>query len=317
MVVGSMLHINGNPTVHFSCKSNHDRPSYIPKPTAVKMTTITTTTITTAPSILQPYWASLQADIEAHLKHVMPYKDPLVVFEPMHHLVFSAPRTTVPALCLAAGELLSGDRHQAMAAASALVLLLAANHTHEQIPSKPKSKPKPMSRPKSNTMSFRAFSPGIELMTGDGLIPFGFELLSKSCDSVQENSDRVLRVIIEISRAVGSKGLIDAQYKKFLLSESDGGESCHVERIMDIMEKNEGGLHACGASCGAMLGGGSEEEIERLRKFGFYVGMIQGMVNEGFWEEVEVVKDLAFKELQYFKDNNRDVDAISSFIIHV
>ncbi|MED6216169.1 hypothetical protein PIB30_005050 [Stylosanthes scabra] len=308
-MIGSMLHINGQPTVHFSCKSNLDRPSYLPpKPTAVKMTTTTTITTTPPPSILQPYWASLQADIETHLKHVMPYKDPLVVFEPMHHLVFSAPRTTVPALCLAACELLSGHRHQAMASASALLLLLAANHTHEQIPLS--TRPKPM-------MSFRAFTPGIELMTGDGIIPFGFELLSESYDPARDNSDQILRVMVEISRAVGSEGLIDAQYKKRLLSKSNGGESCHVERILEIVEKNEGGLHACGAACGAVLGGGSEEEIEKLRKFGFYVGMIQGMVNEGLWEEVEVVRDLAFKELQYFKDNNRDVDAISSFIIHV
>ena len=254
----------------------------------------------------QTYWASFQADIEAHLKQVIPIKEPTVVFEPMHHLVFTAPRTTVPALCVAACELVGGQRHQAMAAASALLLLQAAYYTHEHLPltDRPGSKPKPMIS--------HAYGPNIELLTGDGIVPFGFELLSRSDDPAQGNSDRILRAMIEISRAVGSEGAIDGQYRKTMLGESDGGELSHVKSIRGIFEKKEGGLHACGAACGAVLGGGSEEEIERLRKFGFYVGMVQGMVHEGLWEEVEKVRDLACKELQFFKD--RDVDAISSFI---
>ncbi|XP_047183019.1 heterodimeric geranylgeranyl pyrophosphate synthase small subunit, chloroplastic-like [Vigna umbellata] len=80
-----------------------------------------------------PHWASLQADIEAHLKQAIPIKEPLEVFEPMRRLVFDAPRTTVPALCLAACELVGGQRDQAMDAAAALLLNLANAHVHEEL----------------------------------------------------------------------------------------------------------------------------------------------------------------------------------------
>ncbi|XP_061342215.1 heterodimeric geranylgeranyl pyrophosphate synthase small subunit, chloroplastic-like [Gastrolobium bilobum] len=247
------------------------------------------------------------ADIEAHLKQTIPMKEPLVVFEPMNHLVFASPRTTVPALCLAACEFVGGQRHQAMAAASALLLLQAATYTHEHLPLT--DKPRPMLEPEPEPMIPRAFSPDIHLMTGDGIVPFGFELLARSDDPAQGNSERILRVIIEISRSVGSVGVIDAQYRK---TQSDGRECRHVESIKRVVEKNEGGLHACGAACGAVLGSGSEEDIERLRKYGFYVGMIQGMLLNGLREEVEEARNLALIELQFFKD--RDIDAISSFI---
>ncbi|KAJ1389558.1 Polyprenyl synthetase [Sesbania bispinosa] len=295
-MVGTVLALNGKSTIRFSCISNQDR-SHVPlKPTTVKMT-----------NHQHPYWASLQADIEAHLKQAIPMKEPLVVFEPMHHLVFAAPRTTVPALCLAACELVGGQRHQAMAAASALLLFHAATYTHEHLPLT--DRPKPGPRP----MVPHVYGPNIELLTGDGIVPFAFELLAGS-DPDGGNSDRVLRAMIEISRAVGSEGLIDAQYMKTSATQSDGEELRHVEGIRRVVEKNEGGLHACGAACGALLGGGSEEEIERLRKYGFYVGMIQGMVQKGLWEEKQVkeARDLALKELQFFKD--REVDAISSFV---
>lgn len=201
-----------------------------------------------------------------------------------------------------------------MAAASALLLLQVAIYTHEQLPltDRPKSRPGPMIP--------HAYGPNVELLTGDGIAPLGFELLARSDDPADDGrSNRILRVMVEISRAVGSGGVIEAQYRKSkttttLGTRSDDEELCHVEGIRGVVEKNEGGLHACGAACGAVLGGGSEEEIERLRKYGFYVGIMQGMLQRGFGDgkEVEEARNLALQELQFFKD--REVDAISTFI---
>ncbi|XP_004491403.1 heterodimeric geranylgeranyl pyrophosphate synthase small subunit 2, chloroplastic-like [Cicer arietinum] len=300
MVIKTSQLANVKSTVHFSCisKSNQYR-SHLPlKPTTVRMS-MTQTHHT------HPYWASLQADIEAHLKQSITIKEPLVVFEPMHHLVFNAPKTTVPALCLAACELVGGQRNQAISAASALLLMEAATYTHEHLLLSDRPKPKPVIT--------HAYGPNVELLTGDGIVPFGFELLARSNGG--ENSERILRVMVEISRAVGSGGVIDAQYRKTMDSGSDGDEMCHVEGIRRVVEKYEGELHACGAVCGGVLGGGSEEEIERLRNYGFYVGMIQGMLQRGFKDdnkEVEETRKFALHELQFFKD--REVDAISTFL---
>ncbi|KAL5101305.1 hypothetical protein RYX36_005632 [Vicia faba] len=251
-----------------------------------------------------PYWASMQADIEAHIKQFITIKEPLVVFEPMHHLIFNAPKTTVPALCLAACELVGGERDQAISAASALLIMEAATYTHEHLPL--------TDRPKPEFGMNHVYGPNVELLAVDGIVPFGFELLARSDNG--ENSERILRVTVEISRAVGSRGVIDAQYRKAMGSRSDGEEMCHVEEIRRVVEKYEGGLHSCGAVCGGVLGGGREVEIERLRKFGFYVGMIQGMVQRGFYgsKEVDEARNLALKELEFFKD--KEVDAIKTFL---
>lgn len=133
-------------------------------------------------------------------------------------------------------------------------------------------------------------------------------------DPVQNNSDRILRVIIEITRAVGSNGMVEGLYEEMKCgqSESDMG------RVEYVCEKKEGELHACGAACGAILGGGSEEEIEKLRKFGLYAGMIQGMLygvgknKEGKMEVVEKLRKSAIKELEHF--DSRKVEAISSLV---
>ncbi|KAK2431678.1 hypothetical protein P8452_44809 [Trifolium repens] len=307
MVIGTSNLNNVKSTVHFSCISNQHRSHLTikPKPTTVKMSSSMT-----KPQNLHTYWASLHADIEAHLKHSLTIKEPLVVFEPMHHHVFTAPKTTVPALCLAACELVGGQRHHAISAASALLLMESATYTHEHLPLTDRPKPKPGTKPRP--VANHVYGPNVELLTSDGIVPFGFELLARSDGG--ENSERILRVMVEISRAVGSGGVIEAQYGKTLAGGSNGEEMCHVEEIMRVVEKYEGVLHACGAVCGGVLGGGCEEEIERLRKFGFYVGIIQGMIKRGFKgdKKVDEARNLALQELQFFKD--KEVDAIKTFL---
>ncbi|OVA03379.1 Polyprenyl synthetase [Macleaya cordata] len=251
------------------------------------------------------YWAVMEADIKAHLKQAIPIHPPLSVTEPMDHLIFAAPRSLAPALCIAACELVGGQRNQAIAAASALHLMHAALYTHEHLPL---SKPKPKTKP----TIYHSFKPNIELLTGDGILPLGLELLARSDEPTIKNSGRILRVIIEITRAVGSQGMLDGLYLENKCSGSDGGDDlCDVGWMAHVGEKKVGEFYACGAACGAILGEGSEEEIEKLRKFGFYVGMIHGMVLFGrdsryedkkLLEVVEGFRVLALKELEGFKE---------------
>ncbi|KAK7385965.1 hypothetical protein VNO78_31972 [Psophocarpus tetragonolobus] len=236
-------------------------------------------------------WASLQAEIEAHLRKSIPVKEPVDVFEPMKEVALGAPVSSVPAICLAACEVVGGERRKAMAAASALLLNLANAHAHEQV-----------------VLADAVPAPGpgygrnIQLLTGDAIVPFGFELLAKD----EASSERVLRVIIEISHAVGSGGLLGAQHMKKTLD-------LDLESARRVVEKKEGALHACGAACGAILGGGTEDDIQRLRLFGFHVGIIRGMLQRGFnHQQVHADTEVALHQLQFF--NPSHLLLISTFI---
>ncbi|KAG5551060.1 hypothetical protein RHGRI_009477 [Rhododendron griersonianum] len=293
----ALSHFNGKPTLSLS-KPNH----YPPSPSSSSAHKPTTVAIAQTKS----YWASIEADIEAHLRTAIPVRQPVAVFEPVRHLVLAVPKAKAPALCVAACELVGGDRAQAVVAASALRLVHSAAHAHEHLPL--------MDRPNHKPAIHHACGPNIELLTGDGIVPFGFELLARSVGSGQNNSDRVLRVIIEITRAIGSQGMIDGQYH-----ELQQGARSNEEWIEHVCMKKEGELHACGAACGAILGGGSEEEIEKLRKFGLYVGMMEGMLNwvggneeVGLMDVVEGLRVMAIKELENL--SGRNVEPISSLV---
>lgn len=253
------------------------------------------------------YWAAIETQIDTHLKKSIPIRPPTSVFEPMHHLTFSASKSTAPPLCIAACELVGGSADDAVTAASAIHLMHAAAFTHQHL----RLNDGPMH---VGSTFEHVFKTNIELLTPDGMVPLGFELLGLS-KQAQKNSDRILRVIIEISRAVGSQGIVDGMYHEILWGESQGEDE---EMVKYVCEKKEGELHACAGACGAILGGGSEEEIEKLRKYGLYVGMIQGMVN-GVWKNkqgrfkiVKKLKGLALKELEFF--DGRNVGQISTLL---
>nr|ALF46694.1 geranyl pyrophosphate synthase 1 small subunit [Chrysanthemum x morifolium] len=235
----------------------------------------------------QSYWESIQSDIDSHLKKAIPIREPLTVFEPMHHLTFSPPRTSASALCVAACELVGGNRADAIVAASAIHLMHADIYVHDNMLLTDRVEPRP-------TIPHK-FDPQIELMTGDGIMPFGFELLAGSMDPASNNADKILRVIIEISRAIGSEAMV---------SDQDHEANTQIHR-----------LHESGAASGAILGGGNEEEIERLKKFGLYAGKIQGLLNKmGKNEEgkIEKWRALALKELEHF--DSKKIEQISTIV---
>ncbi|XP_024960715.1 heterodimeric geranylgeranyl pyrophosphate synthase small subunit, chloroplastic-like [Cynara cardunculus var. scolymus] len=273
-------------------RTNLSRPSTSPAPSSHHRSPITARVAQNL-----SYWDSIHSDIDSHLKKSIQIRQPTTVFEPMHHLTFSAPKTAASALCVAACELVGGVREDAIVAASAIHLVHAAAYTHDHLrltTDRVWSDPRPEIP--------HLYGSNIELLTGDGIMPFAFELLAQSMDPAGKNSDELLRVIIEITRAVGAEGMV-------------AGEGYEVE--FDLLNSQPARrLHGCGAACGAILGGGNEEEIGRLKRCGEYVGKIQGLLSQmdkvegGKLELVEKWRGLALKELEYF--DSRKIEQIST-----
>lgn len=253
--------------------------------------------VTTSSESQSSYWASIESDIESYLKAAIPIRYPESVFRPMHHLTFAAPRTTAPALCVATCELVGGQRDHAMAAASAMRLMHAATYAHQHLPvtdREPGRSMKPTIR--------HEFNPNIELLIGDAILPFGFELLSKSMKSDDKDNDHnqlILRSIQEIARMCGSQGLIHGLLREY----EHGHEWDSLDVVEKACRKKEGDFHACGAACGAILGGGDDEDIEKLRNIGSHIGMAQGLLARIKYcpeaeERAEYYIELANKELK-------------------
>ncbi|KAL5731263.1 hypothetical protein ACHQM5_004011 [Ranunculus cassubicifolius] len=281
----AFLHISTASSFTSTSKPKYQFPSLSYKPMKISM------------SQTQTSWAKVNSEVESHITHILADRKPETTYKPMDRLVTEVPRSMAPVLCIAACEAVGGDKGKAIPAASALHLMHVATYTHEYLQ--------------------LSDDPSGELVTADHMVQLGYEMLSGMDDPSSGNSDQVLRVVIEVGRAMGSQGMVNGQYLKMMRLDQ---EEANPEPLLDeAFEKKGGALYSCGAACGAILGGGSDEEIEKLRKYGLYVGMIHNiMVHDGVGKEKRLLKladnlrFLALKELEGMKEKN--VEALSSIM---
>nr|DAD41737.1 TPA_asm: hypothetical protein HUJ06_016060 [Nelumbo nucifera] len=114
------------------------------------------------------------------------------------------------------------------------------------------------------------FGVDMAVLAGDALFPLGFEHIVSQTPPELVPETRLLRVIAEIARAVGSTGMAAGQ---FLDLEGDAS-------VEFVQEKKFGEMAECSAVCGGLLGGAEDEEIERLRKYGRAVGVLYQVVDD-------------------------------------
>ncbi|WOL10875.1 heterodimeric geranylgeranyl pyrophosphate synthase small subunit [Canna indica] len=90
----------------------------------------------------------------------------------------------------------------------------------------------------------------------------------------------VLRVLAEISRAVGSTGMAAGQ------SLDIAAAGCE-EEVLYLLEKKFGEMAECSAVCGGLLGRANDEEVEALRRYGRSVGVLYKLVDDVLTDSIE------------------------------
>lgn len=109
------------------------------------------------------------------------------------------------------------------------------------------------------------------ILAGDALFPLGFRHIVSHTPSNLVPEPRLLRVISEIARAVGSTGMAAGQFLDL-----EGGPNS----VEFVQEKKYGEMGECSAVCGGLLAGAEDGEIQRLRRYGRAVGVLYQVVDD-------------------------------------
>nr|AEZ55679.1 geranyl diphosphate synthase small subunit type II.1 [Salvia miltiorrhiza] len=249
---------------------------------------------TTQPD-LRNYWTSLISDVDRKLNDAVPLKYPELIHESMRYsLLAKTAKRAPPVMCIAACELFGGDRAAAIPTVCALEMVHAASFVHDDLPYIDDA----LSR-RGQLPNHTLYGPDMAILAGDALLPLAFQYIVLHTPTQLVSQLHLLRVVQEIARAVGSTGMAATQF---------------------IGENKFGELGRCSAVCGALLGGASDEEIERLGEYGRIVGILYRVVEdmlEGKKVNIGVVEDLksrARKELYMFEKYGDKVLPLHTFI---
>ncbi|GMI76702.1 geranyl(geranyl)diphosphate synthase 11, geranylgeranyl pyrophosphate synthase 1 [Hibiscus trionum] len=217
----------------------------------------------------EEYMAVKAEKVNKLLDEAIPLCHPLKVNEAMRYSVLVGGKRVRPILCIASCELVGGDESLAMPVACAVEMIHTASLIHDDLPCMDNDDLR-----RGKPTNHKVFGEGIAVLAGDALLSLAFEHIASNTRNV--SPDRVVRVFSELSSAIGSKGLVAGQIMDL---ESEGKEVSLEELEYIHVHKTAKLLEAC-VVCGAIMGGGNDTDIERVRKYARCIGLLFQVVDD-------------------------------------
>nr|ACZ57571.1 isoprenyl diphosphate synthase [Picea abies] len=217
------------------------------------------------------YMRSKAMSVNEALDRAVPLRYPEKIHEAMRYSLLAGGKRVRPILCIAACELVGGSEELAMPTACAMEIIHTMSLIHDDLP--------PMDNDdlrRGKPTNHKVFGEGTAVLAGDALLSFAFEHIAVSTSKTVE-SDRVLRVVSELGRAIGSEGVAGGQVADIT---SQGNPSVGLETLEWIHIHKTAVLLECSVASGAIIGGASDDEIERVRKYARCVGLLFQVVDD-------------------------------------
>lgn len=244
----------------------------------------------------QAYLQNAKQAVETALDEMLPRGDvpPADLHSAMRYSVLGGGKRLRGILCMASCEAVGGMRESARSPAAALEILHAYTLVHDDLPAMDDDD---LRRGKPST--HRKFGEAEAILAGDALLTFAFELLAWA-------ETGVTRMVAELARAAGSRGVIGGQYEDISCDEdkNDPGklEYIHTHKTADLI--------AAACKLGGLAGEGREEEIAALGNYGSEIGLAFQIVDDVL-DETSTTDKLG-KPIGSDRDNSK-VTAVSFY----
>jgi geranylgeranyl diphosphate synthase type II len=226
--------------------------------------------------MLKETLASGCALIDAALDRLLPPETqlPNSIHRAMRHSVFAGGKRLRPILCIEAARMVQRDLAPGELPArveelgSALEMLHTYSLIHDDLPALDNDDLR-RGKPTCHVV----FGEAIAILAGDALQTYAYEVLSKlACPA-----EAKVRIIEEIARGTGTvDGMIGGQVMD-LEAENKRADAQTVEYIH---RSKTGALITASLVTGAIYGGGTREDVERLRIFGRSIGLAFQIVDD-------------------------------------
>ncbi|CAJ1909782.1 unnamed protein product [Sphenostylis stenocarpa] len=194
-----------------------------------------------------------------------------MIHEAMRYTLVSGGKRIRPVLCIAACELVGGNEDTAVPAASAVEMVHAMSLIHDDLPCIDNDDLR-----RGKPTSHKVFGEHVAVLAGDALLVRAFEHMAASTKGVPPM--RVVRAIGELAKSVGAEGLVAGQVMDVKPEGLSGDVG--LERVEFIHLHKSAALVEGAVVLGAIMGSGSEEEVERLRMFGRCIGLMGQIVDD-------------------------------------
>ena len=219
---------------------------------------------------LNAYLKQRQTLINRALERYLPppHSVPGRIHEAMRYSVLGEGKRIRPILALAACEAAGGTVSRALHAACALEMIHAYSLVHDDLPAMDDDDFR-RGRPSCH----KKFGEAVGVLTGDALLTYAFELLTRGNHSAASVH---LQVISEIAQAIGTEGMIGGQVADIQAA----GAKVTAGEVEAINRRKTGALIAASVRVGALLGGASSAAYRHFSRYGQRIGLVFQLVDD-------------------------------------
>lgn len=216
------------------------------------------------------------------------------IFESINYSLFTGGKRIRPILLLKSCEMFSGDYKRSIPFALAIEMIHTYSLIHDDLPSMDDDEFR-----RNKLTNHMVYGEAIAILSGDGLLNLAFETMT---DYTLENSKTVedynknIRAMDEIGKYSGIDGMIGGQVVDLLSNDIDMDE----DKLLFMYKSKTAALIQGSVVAGTILGGGTIEDIEKMRRFSLYLGLAYQIKDDILDKE----EDEAIGKLTYLKYNN-------------
>jgi len=256
----------------------------------------------------------IEEELENLLNNTSGYQEK--IFESMKYSLFSGGKRLRPILMLKTCELFTQEYIKYIPFALAIEMIHTYSLIHDDLPAMDDDDFR-----RGKLTNHKVFGEAIAILSGDGLLNLAFETMTDFAynnSKTIEDYRRNVWAINEIAKYSGVFGMIGGQVVDLLSNDLHMNEDI----LMFMYKCKTSALIQASVVSGAILGGATDEEVEKMREFGLYLGLAyqirDDLLDIQKDEKINKVTYLSFKSVdEAIKEINllsqKSIDILNSF----
>ncbi|MQL88848.1 hypothetical protein Taro_021415, partial [Colocasia esculenta] len=219
------------------------------------------------------YMTDKAVAVNRELDLAVPLAYPERIHEAMRYSLLAGGKRVRPMLCLAACELVGGGDALGMASACAVEMIHTMSLIHDDLPCMDNDDLR-----RGVPTCHKVYGEDVAVLAGDALLALAFRHVAAATPPGHVSPTRILRAVSELARCVGSEGLVAGQVVD--IESTGSAEPVTMDRLEYIHLHKTAALLEASVVMGAIVGGGLDDQIERLRRYARCVGLLFQVVDD-------------------------------------
>ena len=213
---------------------------------------------------LKTYLNQKQNQVNEAIRQILQGHPSQRIVEAMTYSVMAGGKRLRPILCMAAAEAVGGDSQDVLPAGCAIEMIHTYSLIHDDLPAMDDDDLR-----RGKPTCHVAFDEATALLAGDALLTLAFQVLSSLDSDERLPASKRLEIIHIISVAAGYNGMIEGQMRDM------ASEGIHLgtEELKELHARKTGALIEASTRSGAVLGGGTPHQIEKLSSYARCIGL--------------------------------------------